>query len=127
MDGTHTGTPTSPTDNWVPTPVDHSDSAQLQGAREAYRRGERFFQCEIEVGETSGNSRWGSSSGAVASRSRVDLLGGIEQIGWKLEDVGYAYAETGSVSTDRLLRTGQGTVNKGVIVGIYLFRRRDGD
>ena len=97
-------------------------------ARTAYARGDRWFQIEIEVSALSGSaSRFGSSDNAVVPAAEsADVLGRIEDEGWRLEHTGFVFVETGSTSTDRLLGTGQGTVTRGVVTGIYLFRRTAG-
>ena len=85
--------------------------------------GVAFFQIEIEVNQLAGSSGFGSSTGRVRhSGGRPDLLGQIEDKGWKLEHVGYVFIETGSTTTNRVLSTGQGMVTRGNVTGIYLFR-----
>ena len=56
----------------------------------------------------------------------TDTLGVIESEGWTLDDVGYVFEPTGSVSRDKLLSSGQTETITGRIVGIYLFRRDEG-
>ena len=94
------------------------------GRAEAERAaGSAFFQIEIEVNQLAGSSGFGSSTGRVRhSGGRPDLLGQIEDKGWKLEHVGYVFIETGSTTTNRVLSTGQGMVTRGNVTGIYLFR-----
>lgn len=46
-----------------------------------------------------------------------------EAVGWKLDDVGYTFVQTGSTSTSRMLQTGEGTVTEGFVLAVYLFRR----
>ena len=96
-------------------------------AETAYESGSGFFQLEIDVASLAGPaSSFGMSSNKIKSGARPDLLGQIEDVGWHLEHVGYVFIETGSTSTNRVLSTGQGTVTRGVVRGIYLFRRREG-
>jgi hypothetical protein len=94
------------------------------GRAEAERAaGSAFFQIEIEVSQLSGSSGFGSSTGRVRhSGGRPDLLGQIEDKGWKLEHLGYVFIETGSTTTNRVMSTGQGMVTRGNVTGIYLFR-----
>lgn len=98
--------------------------ASPAGRAEAERAaGSAFFQIEIEVSQLSGSSGFGSSTGRVRhSGGRPDLLGQIEDKGWKLEHVGYVFIETGSTTTNRVMSTGQGMVTRGNVTGIYLFR-----
>lgn len=93
-------------------------------AEAAMRNGDRFFQLSVAISELNGAaSSFGSSSNQLQSTGRApDLLGQIEELGWRLEHVGYVFIETGSTSTDRLFSTGEGTVTKGQVQGVYLFR-----
>lgn len=97
-------------------------SEQGEAARRARERGDRLFQVQLQVGDAGGDSRWGSSTGEVRGSSDTSVLADVEGQGWHLEHVSHVFVETGSKSTDRLLRSGQGTVSQGVILGIYLFR-----
>ncbi len=102
------------------TPVGQADVAK--------QRGDAFFQFEMDIASVGGYaqaSSFGSSSSAIKKRGRPDMLGQIEEIGWRLEHVGYVYIETGSTSSNRMLSTGQGVSNRGVVRGIYLFRSTD--
>jgi Protein of unknown function (DUF2510) len=92
-------------------------------ATAAKNRGERFFQFELELGHIDGNSRWGSSDSTIRWTPQASVIGQIEQCGWRLEHVGYVYVNTGSLSTNRVLRTGEGTAERGKVAAIYLFRR----
>lgn len=102
---------------WLASPAGRASTAK--------ERGDAFFQLQIEVSSLSGHSAFGSSSSRVKHGGRPDLLGQIEDVGWHLEDVGYVFVETGSTSTDRALSSGQGTVTRGQVMGIYLFRNTD--
>jgi hypothetical protein len=89
----------------------------------ARERGDAFFQLELDIAQLGGSSGYGSSEARVRrTGGRPDLLGQIEEVGWHLDHVGYVFVETGSTSTNRVLSTGQGTVTRGVVQGIYLFR-----
>ncbi len=95
------------------------------GRAEAERAaGSAFFQIEIEVSQVSGSLD--SVSRRVESEhsgGRPDLLGQIEEKGWKLEHVGYVFIETGSTTVKHpLVEPGQGMVTRGNVTGIYLFR-----
>lgn len=95
-------------------------------AEAALARGDRFFQVEIPISALGGSaSAFGSSLNVIkkSKMSAPDMLGQIEELGWRLEHVGYVFIETGSTSTNRVLSTGQGTVTRGQVQGIYLFRR----
>lgn len=101
---------------------DHARSP-LGMAEAAKERGDLFYQLEIEINSISGASGFGSSTARIRrSGGRPDVLGQIEELGWRLEHVGYVFIETGATSTNRAFGTGQGTVTKGFTQGIYLFR-----
>jgi hypothetical protein len=100
-------------------------ASPLGRARLAFQRGDRYFQAELEVSQLTGTaSMFGSSENGMTRREdQVDLLGRIEDEGWHLEHAGFVFVETGSTSTDRMFATGQGTVTRGVVTGVYLFSR----
>jgi hypothetical protein len=100
------------------------DLSPVAQAKRAHERGDRFFQLQMEVSRLAGDpSFFGASSNELAAGGGPGLLAEIEDEGWHLEHVGYAFVETGATSSNRLLPTGQGTVTQGVVVGVYLFRR----
>lgn len=94
-------------------------------AFDAWARGDQFFQIELPVSQLVGlASSFGSSENVRRGvRGGTDVLGKIEEEGWVLEHVGFVFVETGSTSTNRVLSTGQGTVTRGSVTGVYLFRR----
>lgn len=102
-------------------------ASPLGRARAAHQRGDRFFQVELDAAALTGYaSMFGSSDNAISARhDDSDLLGRIEDEGWHLEHAGFVFIETGSTSTDRMLFSGEGTVTRGVVSGVYLFRRVD--
>ncbi len=102
---------------WRATPVGQSATA--------HENGDGFFQFESDISKLAGQASGFGSSVNVVRRSGgpTDVLAQIESVGWRLEHVGYVFIETGSTSTNRVLSTGQGTVTRGVVTGIYLFRR----
>lgn len=54
-----------------------------------------------------------------------DLLGQIEQVGWRLEQASWVYVQTGQNSRDKFLASGQQVVVTGEVIGIFLFRNRN--
>lgn len=94
-------------------------------ATAAFEAGAVFFQIELTVSELSGEaSFFGSSNSAVRHTGGAsDVLGQIEQVGWRLEHAGWTFIETGATSSNVIFGTGQGTVTQGEVTGIYLFRR----
>ena len=104
---------------YLRTPV-----GQAVGAKE---RGDRFFEVQLDAAQLKGPaSAFGSSENTVHRSARApDVLGQIEEIGWRLEHVSHAFIETGATTTNRVLGTGQGMVTRGVVTGFYLFRNTD--
>jgi hypothetical protein len=95
-------------------------------ARAAFRRGDGFFEVEIEVKRANGAvSTRGSSSSSGQRRGRPDVLSQIEDEGFQLEHVGYVFIQTDATSPDRVLPEGQVAVPRGFVQGIYLFRRME--
>jgi hypothetical protein len=99
-------------------------------ARAASQAGDGFFQLTIPLSQTERTSMGILSGGQQAgwdvrtrTGSHSDVLSLIESEGWRLQDVDYVFQQTGAVSRDKLLSSGQTSVVTGQIVGIYLFRR----
>jgi len=104
-------------DAFLATPV-----GAATAAKEA---GQRFFEIQLEVGAHTGTAGFGSADGHRTASSSAAVLGDIENIGWRLEHVGYFYMITSETSSDRIFLTGQATAVSGVTVGVYLFRSTD--
>lgn len=83
-----------------------SPVGQAQSVRE---RGDAFFQLQIAVARTA-------MGGKMHPQDQPDLLGQIERLGWKLENVGYVFAGKSSINTDHF------SAVSGDVIGIYLFR-----
>ncbi|MFL5819027.1 MAG: DUF2510 domain-containing protein [Conexibacter sp.] len=95
-------------------------------ARMAKRNGQRWYQVEMPVVETTRTlnsmlfgdvdtkNRRGTGQGA--------LISAIEEEGWELFEAGFVFHETGQVSRDKLLSSGQSIKTTGQTFGIYLFR-----
>ena len=98
-------------------------------AAQAFERGDEFFQIEIPHSSITGfaNAAFNSSTAGKIRRklTRTDLLGQIEESGWRLEHADWVYIQTGQNSRDKFLASGQHVVVTGEVVGIYLFRRDD--
>lgn len=104
-------------------------------ARTAKELGHQFFQISLPL-TTTERTAWGVVSGGTAGSDAFamrtttgadhpDVLQSVEAEGWRLEHVGYVFQETGSVSRDKMLSTGQTASVTGMVVGIYLFRRNN--
>lgn len=100
--------------------------ASPQGqARSARAHGNRFFQLSLPLSSTErtfSGVMSGDKTMATRAMDPTDLLGAVEGEGWRLETADYVFRETGSVSRDKLLSSGQTAAVMGEIVGIYLFR-----
>jgi hypothetical protein len=102
--------------------------ASPQGrATKAFDRGDEFLQIEIPHSSVTGftNAAFNSATaGKIRQKlTRTDLLGQIEEAGWRLEHANWVYIQTGQNSRDKFLASGQHVVVTGEVVGIYLFRR----
>ncbi len=81
-----------------------------------------------EVGRSNLDLLVGYSGVPGVERKRAghgDVLAQVEDVGWRLEHVGYVYVETGQVSRDKLLSSGQQVATLGKTVGHFLFRRTE--
>lgn len=97
-------------------------------ARTAHEAGDRFFQFAAPLSETKRTTMailGGSKEMKKSETTHADVLGDIEKEGWQLEDVGYVFEQTGSVSRDKFASSGQTASVTGNIIGVYLFRRAD--
>jgi hypothetical protein len=95
-------------------------------ARTAHEAGDTFFPFAAPISETNRTVMavlGGSKDTRKSETTHGDVLGEIEKEGWQLEDVGYVFEQTGSVSRDKFASSGQTASVTGNIVGVYLFRR----
>ena len=105
------------------SPVGRATAARAEGAG--------FFHVELEmseVGRSNLDLLVGYSGAPGVERRRAghgDVLAQVEDVGWRLEHVGYVYVETGQVSRDKLLSSGQQVATLGKTVGHFLFRRAE--
>jgi len=53
------------------------------------------------------------------------FLSDVERVGWRLEQTGYTFVESGATTSARMLSTGTGVVNHGAVSGYFTFRRVD--
>jgi hypothetical protein len=91
-------------------------------ATAAKEAGQQFFEIQLEVGGHLGTTGFGSTDGRRSTSSSAVTLAEIENVGWRLEHVGYFYMITSEASSDRMFLTGQATAVSGVTIGVYLFR-----
>ena len=100
---------------WLQTPIGMATSAK--------EAGNGFFEIELEIGSSKRTVSFGSADfGSHKKSDFTGLLSQIENIGWKLEHVGYYFMITGETSRDKFLASGQNTAINGKTMGVYLFR-----
>jgi len=97
-------------------------ASPVGAATAAKEEGQRFFEVQLEVGRHAGSAGWGATEGRHTTSSSAATLGEIENLGWRLEHVGYYFMITGETSTDRVFVSGEATAISGVTMGVYLFR-----
>lgn len=97
-------------------------------AEVAAQRGDRFFQVEIPHSTVTGYSsdfmfapHWDTTN-TNRNDAAPDLLGRIEQHGWRLVHANWVFVQTGSSSREKVLSTGEKSTVVGRVDGIYLFR-----
>lgn len=101
-------------------------SSPVGQAQIAKQNGARFFEIEIPHSTVGGyaNAMWGSGTThrMTPHGGAPDLLGQIEQLGWRLEHASWVFVQTGQSSRDKIMSSGQSTAVTGEVVGVYLFR-----
>jgi hypothetical protein len=97
----------------------------IGAATAAKEAGQQFFEVQLEVGGHVGTAGFGSTDGQRTALSSAAMLGGIEEVGWRLEHASYFYMITSETSSDRMFMSGEATAVSGVTIGVYLFRRTD--
>ena len=92
-------------------------------ATTAKQEGRQLFQLLLPLAELNGDSSsFGSADNQLSSLIQKDVLDEIEKVGWRLERADAVFTETGATSSSRVLSTGEGTVTRGTIYGLYIFR-----
>lgn len=102
-------------------------ASPLGMATAAKEAAQTFFEVQLEVGRAEGTAMWGTRDHISSEQisSSAELLGEIEQLGWRLEHVGYVFRMTGQSSSERIFVSGEESAVSGVTLGIYLFRNTD--
>jgi len=101
----------------------------------AYERGDRFFQWlgELQASRTSYlgvQPRWGGTGAEDSHTTHNDLTGdlsSIEAAGWRLESMSHFFMPTGETSRHKLVASGEQSTITGKVLGVYLFRRVEGE
>ena len=108
--------------------VEEVHEAFVRAARQAFERGDGWFEAEIPqrtVG-TANHYAWSHvkrDHPSVSHSPRSDLLSRIEDEGWKLHTAQYLYVEQGAETRDKWFSPGHHVDTRGSIVGMYLFQR----
>lgn len=109
-----------------PSPEEKFAASPPGRALAAYERGDLFFQASISASQVEGwaepDPKKKNDTVVVRTFNSPDVLGQIEEIGWRLEHVSWVHeqihmktSEVGNRSSARVV---------GSVTGIYLFRRR---
>jgi hypothetical protein len=104
-------------ERYLASPVGQADVAR--------QRGDRFFQVSLVESQVKGKaSEWAYADVTTTTRvgGTTDVLGQIEDLGWRLEHVGYVFVETGAMDRNKSFSSGTVTRTDGYVQGIYLFR-----
>jgi hypothetical protein len=92
-------------------------------AAAARQEGRQLFQILLPLAELNGaSSSFGSSDNQLTGLIENTVLDEIEKVGWRLERADAVFTETGATSSRRVLATGEGTVTRGTIYALYIFR-----
>ncbi len=95
-------------------------------ARSAKLARDRFFQIEIPLDSTRHTGHMGDISVSARKHSgQGRTLTDIEAEGWELIQAGFVFKETGQISRDKFLSSGQQVNTTGETWGVYLFRATD--
>lgn len=100
-------------------------------ARSAKTSGQRYFQIELPIHDT-GRTWQSMAFGDVQTKTTHSggqgaVLTEIEEEGWELIHAGFVFQETGQVSRDKFLSSGQSTQTTGQTFGVYLFKATEAD
>jgi hypothetical protein len=92
-------------------------------ATAARQQGQQLFQLLLPLAELNGDSSYfGSADNQLQSLMQESVLDEIEKVGWRLDRADAVFTETGATSSSRVLTSGEGTVTRGTIYGLYIFR-----
>jgi hypothetical protein len=96
-------------------------------ARSAKLAGDRYFQVEMPLDSTRHRPMAIGDISVRAQRhsGQGSILTAIEREGWKLMQAGFVFKETGQISRDKFLSSGQQVNTTGETWGIYLFHATD--
>jgi hypothetical protein len=91
-------------------------------ASTAMEANQRFFEIQLMVGRTESSTGWLAGERSETSAiNHAETLAAIEDLGWRLEHVGYVFMVTNESGRERGFG-GESIAVSGQTVGIYLFR-----
>jgi hypothetical protein len=98
-------------------------------ATAAKQEGQGFFEIQLPVGSSQRDSTiFGGNNttlNKIKTNSHAGTLAAIENVGWRLEHLGYVFMVTSESSRDKFMASGQQVAVSGQTIGIYLFRNID--
>ncbi|SHG87543.1 hypothetical protein [Streptoalloteichus hindustanus] len=103
--------------------------AVVTQARAARAQGLTIFQVTLEIAENErtmlpSSQGWdGYNTRRVEHGGSSEILSAVQAEGWELAHFSASALQTGSVSRDKFLSSGQETGFSGVLFGVYVFRR----
>lgn len=92
-------------------------------ARTAYSNGALLFQTQFKVSSRTALSIPLGVSGAARTNDPNDVLNAIANQGWELVSAGFVFEQSGAVSRDKFMSSGQEVRAMGDVWGYYVFRR----
>jgi hypothetical protein len=93
-------------------------------ARLAFERGDRIFQCALDVmNQQAIIIAMAGSATSQKTTDPSDILNSVSNEGWELVYGSFVFVEQGQQSRDKFMSSGQNVAIKGTTVGYYLFKR----
>jgi hypothetical protein len=96
-------------------------------AIQAFERGDEFFHVELPYAAIENKLGVSPNKFGAERRNfkRTDVLGSVEEAGWRLEHANWVYVQRGQNIDKKMVGSGMYANVTGEVVGIYLFRRDD--
>jgi uncharacterized protein (DUF1684 family) len=115
-------------EHWWGITYERDERSPQALARRAYERGDRWFQIDLPVAYTQGRAHMGATATRTLRVDTADVIGRIEEQGWRLEHVAAAFVQRGHASTKRQVAIGTSAddiASHGELVALYVFRRAE--
>jgi hypothetical protein len=94
-------------------------------ARTAFERGDRVFQCAIEVMSQGAVASFGISETTQLTWEASTTLNSVCDEGWELVNGSFVFVEMGQESRANFLVSGENAATQGMTMGYYLFKRAE--